>query len=187
MDLDRSRRASQIVGDRLVGMAVRQSLEDFLFPGGQAGDADLRFGGFDGADVGIVDSRERSRDGLEQSRLLERLFQKIDRAGFHRLHRNRDITMSRQDDDRHVDAAFGHRRLHLETIHVRHPDIEDDAAGLGRPCRLQKLNARCVGDDLIARGLQREAGSLADGLFIVDQMYGSSILHRLPPPARGLV
>src|SRR5262249_55003243 len=72
---------------------------------------------------------QRSLDGIEELLFAERLGQKLDRAGFHRLHGHRDVTVSRDEDDGNTDPSVRHPLLEIETAQARHPHVEHNATG----------------------------------------------------------
>ena len=60
--------------------------------------------------------------------VVDRLFEKVEGAGFERRTRGRHIAMRRQDDDGKRDSARSKLRLYCKTVDVGHPQIEQNAA-----------------------------------------------------------
>src|SRR3546814_2680310 len=58
--------------------------------------------------------------GIEQGLIADRLGQKIDRAGFHRLHRHGDVAVPGQEDDGFGNTRRGQMLLEVEPARARH-------------------------------------------------------------------
>jgi hypothetical protein len=78
--------------------------------------------------------------------------------------------MTGHDDHWVADPALLERFLHLQAVHFRHPNVEQDATGWKILTLLQKFDSGGVGTNFVARRLEHEAGRAANGLVIVDQM-----------------
>src|SRR5438132_11943108 len=63
-------------------------------------------------------------DGREEFLVAERFGKKLDRTGFYRLYRHRDVTVARDEDDRYRDAGFGQLPLQVEAAQTGHSHIE---------------------------------------------------------------
>src|SRR5262245_17311212 len=70
---------------------------------------------------------ERLPDRADQHVLIDRFRQELDGAALHRLDDHRGITMSGDEDERHVVAIDGDELLQLETVEVGKIDVEDQA------------------------------------------------------------
>src|SRR3546814_4390475 len=62
--------------------------------------------------------------GIEQGLIADRLGQKIDRAGFHRLHRHGDVAVPGQEDDGFGNTRRGQMLLEVEPARARHSYVE---------------------------------------------------------------
>ena len=60
----------------------------------------------------------RLLDGVEQILLAKRFGKKLDRTGFHRLHRHRDITVTRNEDDRNLNAGCDQLPLQIQAAQL---------------------------------------------------------------------
>src|SRR5262249_53034094 len=87
---------------------------------------------------------ERRSDGREEHLVLERLFEKVDGAKSHRLHGERDISMSRDDDHRHRELELSQSSQQVDTAKLGHPHVGDDAACFDRGRNLQEQGGGCV-------------------------------------------
>ena len=137
--LDGARADLQVVGDHLVGLAFHEVIEHAALPGCQGGQKVL--------------CRLRFRRTLARPRahfhrpphtgqhhvVIERLFDEIDGAGLHGLHRKRHIAMAGDDDDGKLDMAPDDFDLQFQPAHIGHPDIGDQAALLGIVVRQEML------------------------------------------------
>lgn len=85
--------------------------------------------------------------------------------------------MAGEDDDRHRDAALTQNLLHLESVHVRHPDIQEDAAWLDMANLPQERDTGRISGDRITRRLEHEPGGTPDRLLVIDYVDHPSIRH----------
>src|SRR6185437_3194234 len=73
---------------------------------------------------------QRGGNSCQKRLAIERLFDKVDRAGFHCFNSKWYISMSRHDNDGHLHGKGLQATLQLESIDFCHTEIRDDAAGL---------------------------------------------------------
>ena len=66
---------------------------------------------------------------LEQELFAEGLLQKLHSSILHRPHRDRDVAMTGDEDDRHVDALLAQVPLQFQAAHLRHAHVQHQAAG----------------------------------------------------------
>src|SRR4051794_41601211 len=80
--------------------------------------------------------------------------------------------MTRDDDERHGDAAPGQLLLELKPIHLRHADVGHKAIGGQATWAVQKLDSRRIGLGQKPRGLHQGRQPVAHGLIIVHNVNG---------------
>src|SRR6516165_3389962 len=73
---------------------------------------------------------------------VHRLCQEAHCARFHRLHGSRDVALTGHKDDSPIAATLEQCALQLETAHLRHSQVGDQAAGGLCIVRLEKLRCR---------------------------------------------
>ena len=84
---------------------------------------------------------DRAFDRLEQGVVGKWLLQKIDSAGFHRLHRDRDVALSRHHDDRQPEVPLMQPPQQLQAIDLRHSDIRQNAIDTDKALGQERLGA----------------------------------------------
>src|ERR1700688_2509065 len=67
-------------------------------------------------------------DRVQQHVVAEWLRQELDSARLHGLHRHRHVTVTGDEDDRHVNPIDSNALLQIETIEVRKSNVKDQAA-----------------------------------------------------------
>src|SRR4051812_28844006 len=95
--------------------------------------------------------------------MSQRLRQKFDSSRLHRLHRHRNVTVTADEDNRHV-GAFAELLLQVETAESREAHIENEAAGSRGPWTGQEfLRGRerlwlppCARDEQLERLAKRD-------------------------------
>src|SRR6516165_8668596 len=132
MDLDGLLRRTELGSDLLVQLPGRDQLEHLALARGEAREA---------AHEILALAMLRAPDRITQQRLAyggyelgapHRLGEQGDRAGFHRLHRRRNVALSGDEDDGPVNAALRQRALQLEATHVGHANVSDQTTGCFR-------------------------------------------------------
>ena len=89
----------------------------------------LDFGGARLA-LGVLGAaREGRPDRADQDLVVERFLDEVDGARLHRLDGKRDVAVTGDHDDRNRDLARPKPALKLDSVHLGHPDVGDDAAG----------------------------------------------------------
>src|SRR5437763_15596866 len=114
---------------------------------------------------------ERSSDRVQHVLIAKRLGEKIDSAGFHGLHRHRDVAVPGHEYDRSMDVRLGELGLEVESGEPRQSDIEQEAG-----CHIGKLAAqqgrgRTERLDLEAGRSKQAAQRLAHGFIVVNDEY----------------
>ena len=108
------------------------------------------FGLLQHALVQILKVQETFIDGSQQNLFLVRFLHEIDCPLFHRLHCDRHVAMSSQNDDRHLAPALIEGLLNGEPVHFRHLYIEKNAAALEGVEMIEKAHAIRMGLDAIS-------------------------------------
>src|SRR5580700_10637310 len=70
---------------------------------------------------------------IQQVFIPEGLSQKLHRAGFHGLHRHRNISMTSDEDDGNPDAGFSQLPLKIQTANLREFDVQNQTTWSVRP------------------------------------------------------
>jgi hypothetical protein len=68
-------------------------------------------------------------DRVDQVLITERLGQELNGTAFHRLHRHRDVTVSRYEDDRYFDIRLRELALKIQAAPPGQSNVEDEAGG----------------------------------------------------------
>src|SRR3546814_17095138 len=118
-----------------------QALEDVLLARRESRDEDSRIGRPARPAFGIGKALKGGFDGRDQGRLFERLLDEIDRPGLHRANGDRDIAMTRQDDNRHGYATRVQFLLDFPAVYLGHADIKQDTTLLGMLELIEKFHA----------------------------------------------
>jgi len=71
--------------------------------------------------------------------MIERFREELDRARSHRLNPHPDISMRSNEDDWDIAFLFFQPGLQLQTRHLRHKDVSDQARGLTVQTGLQEF------------------------------------------------
>src|SRR5262249_34494959 len=93
---------------------------------------------------------EAVSDGTQQNVILEWLDEEIHGTGLHGFYCCGNISMTRNEDNRHFGALSCDYLLHFEAIKVRKRQIQDDAAGNKGRWATEKFPGRLKGLDLPA-------------------------------------
>ena len=72
---------------------------------------------------------DRSRNRVEERLISYRLRKEVNGSSLDRLHRHRDVTVTREEDDRSRVAVYGEMLLEVQPACSRHANIEDQATG----------------------------------------------------------
>jgi hypothetical protein len=117
---------------------------------------------------GVLVHTKRSIEGLEQSRVAERLEQAFDRTLFDQPLANHRISVSRNEDNRNRLSLAHQFPLKIGPGHPRHSDVEDQTSGLIDAIGYEELFRRreCTGGK--AERLQQIGQRLTDGCVVVD-------------------
>src|SRR5579862_5134685 len=88
-------------------------------------------------DLGLVLSRsvvpmKRLLDRVEQILIPKRFRQELHGPRLQRPDRHRNVSMSRNEDDRDLQTDLGQSVLEIKTAHLRQSYIEDQATGIRR-------------------------------------------------------
>jgi hypothetical protein len=67
---------------------------------------------------------DRAPDRLQQHIVREWLGEELNGSGFHRTDSPRNVTVTRDEDDRNLAAISGHTFLKLETVEARQFDVQ---------------------------------------------------------------
>src|SRR5260221_1706872 len=139
MDLDRNLAQPQFAGDLLVDQSGSDEAHHLSFALGQPLEVYAQV-----CDPMLVlpafaVALERGGDRVQHVLIAKRLGEKIDGAGFHGLHRHRDVAVPGHEYDGNVDVRLAELGLKIEPADPRQPDIEDEAA-----CHIGKLAAQQV-------------------------------------------
>src|ERR1700756_1756087 len=127
MDLHRGFRDTEVVGD-LLAKAAPHDLNHYLaFPWAQRIEArpEHSQGLFILAPSMIAS--EAQLDRVDQVLITEGFGQKLNRAALHRLHRHRDITVPRYEDNRDLGIRSRELALKIQTAPPRQSDVQDKA------------------------------------------------------------
>ena len=111
-------------------------------------------------------------DEIDERLAIEGLFQKVDSPGLERRGAGRDIAVSGHEDDGQSKTSFPQPALHFQSIHLRHPHVQQQAPRLFRPVRIQKFPARTKGPDGKARLLDEPRYPAEGGGFVVHDKHG---------------
>src|SRR5260370_17301283 len=121
MDLHRGFRDTEVVGD-LLAEAAPHDLDHYLaFPWAQR--IELRPERAQGLFILAPSTiaSEAQLDRVDQVLITERLGQELNGTALHRLHRHRDVTVPRYEDDRDLHIPTPHLPLKLPTPPPRPP------------------------------------------------------------------
>jgi len=83
--------------------------------------------------------RQRELNGVEKILIAKRLGQKLDGSRLHRAYGHRNVSVGRDEDDRHLDIGTRKFLLEIQTAHSRQADIQDKTAGDFGLLRIQEL------------------------------------------------
>ena len=121
-------------------------------------------------------------DPIQQVLIAERFLQEVHGTVLHGLHCHGDVTVSRDEDDRHQRAARIELLLQLQAAHARHADIKHEATpALGVEVG-QELLRRAISQGRHAQCLQQQFHRAAYGFIVIHDAYGSWLfLHSGSP------
>src|SRR5215467_823620 len=179
VEFDRPFRDAEGIGDLLVRFAPREQREDVVLARGE-----LCHDRSQGCVPAVALARffavhERAFDGLEQTRLGDRLGQDVFRAGLDGAHRGGNVAMSGHEDDRRCSSLGGEPILQLRPAASRHPHVEQDARGLVAERLLQKVRRRFVKLDAIVAGTQQVADCRQKRRIVINDMNERRLRSRL--------
>ncbi len=124
-------------------------------------------------------SPRESPDASEQFIDRERLGDVVIRAGIQSVHLVRRVRTARDDQDRYLGPSA--ERLHyLDTVELRHSQIQHHQVGAMRGGQVQRLDTVVGGDDVVAAGAERDLECAEDLWIVVCDQY----LHRPLNPRR---
>src|ERR1700730_2860323 len=112
MPLDCAHAKCEIVSDHLVWPTRQERVENLLLARTECRNSARRIQGFVSS-VTLPGGRERCLDRVEKNLVVEWFLNEINRAGFHRPHRRRNVALGRQNDNRQKDTHLPKTRLHL--------------------------------------------------------------------------
>ena len=78
--------------------------------------------------------------------------------------------MAGHHDHRPIDLALGERGHDVEAVHLRHPEVEQDAAGLEVRQRVEEIDAAAIRMRPDLGGAEHEAQRAADVAIVVDHV-----------------
>src|ERR1700747_667837 len=82
---------------------------------------------------------EAELDRVDQVLITERLGQELNGTALHRLHRHRDVTVSRYEDDRDLDISSRELALKIQTAPPRQSNVKDKTGGTVRAVRFEEV------------------------------------------------
>ncbi|MCY1561894.1 hypothetical protein D9M68_992120 [compost metagenome] len=97
---------------------------------------------------------QHARHDFAQIRFIERLFQEIDRAFFHRRHGHRHVAVAGDEHDGQRGIAGDQLFLQFQAAHAGHAHVEDQHADLAGVVVFQERFAAGVGANAVAVGFQ---------------------------------
>ena len=82
---------------------------------------------------------EAHLDRVDQVLITEGLGQELNGAALHRLHRHRDVTVPRYEDNRDLDIRSRELALKIQTAPPRQSNVQDEAGGTVRAVRFEEV------------------------------------------------
>src|SRR6185437_14911128 len=172
MDLDRFLGSAQRRGDLLVDLARDELAENLTLARCQSGDPldDSVAGNRGGTLRGV--NRQGLLHGCEQFPGVDGLGEKVDGATLHGAYAFGDVSLATEEHDGAAAAAAAQGLLQLQATHLRHGQVEDEAAGsvLEVRVRLQKLACGFEGACLVSRRSQQTGECRARLGVVVDDI-----------------
>ncbi len=156
-------------------MSSDQSLEDIALAVRQRGESALDLAALGLALLISISPIKRRPHGREQNFVLKRLFKKINGADSHRFDGERDIPVSRNDNDRHGELELSQSPQEVDAAELGHSHIGYDAACLHRGCNFEEHGGGLVCSHVDASRTQLEGKRLADRLVVVDYVDGGLV------------
>src|SRR5579864_215237 len=156
MAFDRTRADAEIVRNRLVRQALRQSVHHVAFSPRKRLQANFSVPLAVFGSLLPRKAREPLIERCEESLFFEWLLNEIDGAGLHRLNGKCHVAVARHDDHWQTDALVLQCPLDLETVHPRHANVEEDAALVETGALLEQLDTGFISLDAVTRRLQHE-------------------------------
>src|SRR6185437_7019857 len=173
--------------DHLVLLAADHFVEYFALARGKRGEFLARRGAGLGAGALRGKTRLCVTQGIEDGLFLKRLLDEIDRARFHRPHRERDIGMAGHDHHWKIELHFVEPLLQLHAVHIRHLDIGNHAAGREGARGPEEPDGRWKAGDLIAARLELQAQGIPNGIVVIDDVNAClGLFHQKNSPAQGI-
>src|SRR5258708_5595467 len=108
---------------------------------------------------------------IQQVLVPEGLSQKLHSAGFHSLHRHRNISMTSDEDDGNPDAGFSQLPLKIQTANLREFDVQDKTTWSVRALTAQELLRRPEGLGLQAHRLQQALNGRTNQIVVINDEY----------------
>src|SRR5262245_468522 len=141
----------------------------------------------DGGSVGVhlrrpMRARERLPDGVEQGRIVEWLGQELDRPRCHGAGGQRDVSVTRDEDDRGRVAGRRQRPLKIEAVLAGHSNVHDETA---RPFEVGALEELASGRERlhpVAIRSQQSRQAATDRQVVIDHENGGLALRHAGPP-----
>ncbi len=100
--------------------------------------------------------------------MIERLCEELDRTASHGLNPHPGVAMGGYKDDGNVASLFFQLGLQLETRHLRHADVNDQARGLAMQIGSEEVFGGSEGPRRKPRRLHKVAQRILHGLIVVD-------------------
>ncbi len=130
MHLDGSQADAEAGSELLVGIARQQAAQHVGFARGQHGDPLAGVAPPTAGGLALVEQGEGGAEAAEQGLFGKGLLDEVHGAQLHRPDRDGHLAVAGHDDDRPVDLALGQFVHDVEAVHLRHAQVEQDAAGL---------------------------------------------------------
>ena len=168
MRLDGPLGGSQLGADLLVQQTAGYQGEDFAFAGGKRAqelfqlDPPELFGAPFARELGAACYR------AQQSAIVKRLLEEIHSTVPHRMHPERQITVTGDENDRCVPNCADEFLLQLKAVHSGQVDVRQDAVEFARIRRLEKFFRAAVRGGLEAGSAELEDEGLPQTLVIFD-------------------
>ena len=134
--------------------------------------------------AGLPDCR---LDHRHEPLVLERLFEEVHRAEFHRLDRERDVAMAGHHQNREAAASRLHALQQFDAVNAGHPYVRHHATEAERGQVLEKRLRVLEQNHLEAGGIEQEVERIPHRLVVIDHIDLGPFSHHaqpwLEPPA----
>jgi hypothetical protein len=168
---------TEISRDHLVHFPVRHSLEYVPLTVGQRRQFLVERGATQRCLVHRVIETQRFVDALQEIVFAERLANEVDGAATHRLDGHRDITVSRNEDNRQIRSHIDQLFLQIQPGHARHADVEHQAAAPRHVVRIEELVGRIKQLTRLPYRVQQQAEPVAHTFVVVNDEYCLLFVH----------